>query len=117
MSRDPRETAAFGPEDLAFNADGLIPAIVQERETGEALMLAWMDREALRRTLETKRTWFWSRSRCRLWMKGEESGNVQDVCDVRYDCDADTLLITVTAAGPACHTGNKTCFYRSLLEG
>lgn len=102
-------------DDLAWGEDSLLPAIVQQKGTGEVLMLAWMDRTALERTLESGRTWFWSRSRRSYWMKGETSGNVQDVVGVRYDCDGDALLVTVEQRGDgACHTGERTCFYRSL---
>jgi phosphoribosyl-ATP pyrophosphohydrolase/phosphoribosyl-AMP cyclohydrolase len=94
----------------------LIPAIVQDVNTREVLMLAYMNEEALRRTLETRRSWFWSRSRQELWCKGETSGNKQFVKEVRYDCDEDTILLLVEQIGPACHTGHRTCFYRSLLE-
>jgi phosphoribosyl-AMP cyclohydrolase / phosphoribosyl-ATP pyrophosphohydrolase len=101
--------------DLRWGETGLLPAIVQQRGSGEVLMLAWMDRTALERTLETGRAWFFSRSRQAYWMKGESSGNVQDVSEVRYDCDADALLITVEQRGDgACHTGERTCFYRAL---
>jgi phosphoribosyl-AMP cyclohydrolase len=111
-----RERDDLTVENLSWPQGGLIPAIVQQHDTGEVLMLAWMDREALRRTLAESRTWFWSRSRQAYWAKGETSGNVQRVIEVRYDCDADTLLVEVDAAGPACHTGEKTCFYRTLRE-
>jgi len=94
----------------------LIPAIVQDVNTKEVLMLAYMNEEALRRTLETKRSWFWSRSRQELWCKGETSGNKQFVKEVRYDCDEDAILLLVEQVGPACHTGQRTCFYRSLLK-
>ena len=100
--------------DLAFNADGLIPCIVQDAESGEVLMMAWMNAESVRLTLEQRTTWFWSRSRGQLWHKGETSGNVQQLVELRYDCDADCLLARVIPAGPACHTGNATCFYRVL---
>lgn len=110
-----RERDALGVAELSYGPDGLIPAIVQEVGTGCVLMMAWMNEEALSRTLETRRTWFWSRSRERFWMKGEESGNVQEVVDLRYDCDADALLVLVHVAGPACHTGEHSCFYRSLM--
>lgn len=104
-------------EDLSqirYDANGLVPAIIQDTFTNEVLMLAYMNSESLARTLETGETWFWSRSRAQLWHKGETSGNVQRVVDVRLDCDADTLLIRVQPAGPACHTGNRTCFYQEL---
>jgi phosphoribosyl-AMP cyclohydrolase len=110
-----RERDALQPGELAWPENGLLPAIVQESATREVLMLAWMDREALRRTLDSGRTQFWSRSRQAYWMKGETSGNVQDVDEVRYDCDADALLVLVTQRGEgACHTGERSCFYRTL---
>lgn len=93
---------------------GLIPAIVQEASSKEVLMMAYMNREALERTVSSGYTWFYSRSRGQLWQKGETSGNVQKVIEIRYDCDRDTLLVLVEAAGPACHTGRNTCFYRNL---
>lgn len=101
---------------LTFDENGLIPAIVQDAHTGEVLMLAYMNREALRLTLETGETWFWSRSRRQLWHKGATSGNIQHVVEIRYDCDGDSLLIRVTPAGPACHTGQRTCFFRTLTS-
>ena len=91
--------------DLTYNEAGLIPCIVQDANTHEVLMMAWMNEEAVRRTLEEKTTWFWSRSRNKFWHKGEESGNTQELVDLRYDCDEDTLLALVNPAGPACHTG------------
>ena len=102
------------PDVLRFDADGLIPAVVQEAETGECLMVAWMNREALDRTLSTGLTHFWSRSRKTLWRKGETSGNDQHVHRVYVDCDADTLLVQGHAEGVACHTGNRACFFRRL---
>ena len=99
---------------LTFDDKGLIPCIVQQHDTGEVLMMAWMNEESVRLTLETGTTWFWSRSRGMLWNKGETSGNFQHVKELRYDCDADCLLALVDSPGPACHTGNRTCFYRSL---
>jgi phosphoribosyl-AMP cyclohydrolase len=111
-----RERDDLRVDDLSWPADGLIPAIVQQRDTRDVLMLAWMDREALRRTLADGRTWFWSRSRQAYWAKGETSGHVQHVIEVRYDCDADALLVLVDAAGPACHTGETTCFYRTFRD-
>jgi len=101
-------------DDLKFNADGLIPAIVQDADSGEVLMMAWMNAEAVQRTLTSGETWFWSRSRRTLWHKGETSGNRQRVVEVRVDCDADVLLVRVRPAGPACHTGHRSCFYRAL---
>ena len=99
-------------ENLKYDASGLIPAIVQDAETNEVLMMAYMNEESLRLTLEKGETYFWSRSRQELWHKGATSGNVQSVVDVRVDCDADTLLIRVNPAGAACHTGERSCFYR-----
>ena len=100
--------------EIKYDANGLIPAIVQDASTNEVLMLAYMNAESLRLTIETGETWFWSRSRRELWHKGATSGNVQTVVEVRVDCDEDTLLIRVQPAGPACHTGNQTCFYRTM---
>lgn len=102
------------PEQLSFDERGLAPAVVQDAATGEVLMLAWVDAEAVRRTLETKTTWFWSRSRAEYWNKGATSGNTQKVIEVRYDCDADAVLVRVEPAGPACHTGERSCFYRTF---
>ncbi|HAW60608.1 MAG TPA: phosphoribosyl-AMP cyclohydrolase, partial [Actinobacteria bacterium] len=102
--------------ELKFNEDGLIPAIVQDFKTGEVLMLAYMNQESLRRTLESGETWFWSRSRQELWHKGITSGNVQKVKEIRYDCDEDTLLVLVEQIGVACHTGKRSCFYRMLVK-
>ncbi len=104
-------------ENVTYTADGLVPAIVQERSTGRVLMMAWMNDESLQRTLETGRTWFWSRSRQEYWCKGETSGNRQFVRDAYYDCDGDTLLFVVDQEGDgACHTGAFTCFFRSFGE-
>lgn len=97
-----------------FEKTPLIPAVVQETGTGEVLMLAYMNEESLRRTLETGTTWFYSRSRQKLWHKGETSGHVQRVLRVTADCDLDTLLVEVEQTGPACHTGNKTCFFNTV---
>ena len=104
-------------EEIKFHGNGLVPAIVQDVETNEVLMLAYMNAESLRLTLERGETWFWSRSRRELWHKGATSGNVQKVVEIRVDCDADALLIRVQPAGPACHTGERSCFYRGLVEG
>ena len=104
-------------QHLNFDEQGLIPAIVQDEQTREVLMVAYMNSESLSRTLQTGETWFWSRSRQALWHKGETSGNVQQVVDLRLDCDGDALLVLVRPQGPACHTGERTCFYRSTLEG
>ena len=99
---------------LAFDERGLIPAIVQDATTGEVLMVAWMNAEALQLTQETGEAHFWSRSRQELWHKGATSGNVQYVREIWVDCDADVLLLKVKPAGPACHTGKRSCFYRRL---
>src|SRR5580765_1869289 len=101
-------------DKLKFNAEGLIPAIVQEQKTGRVVMMAWMNRASLESTLKTGKTHFWSRSRQKYWMKGEESGNTQTVKDVAFDCDGDTLLIQVEQNGPACHEGYNSCFFRSV---
>ena len=106
--------AVEAPEDLAFGPDGLLPAIVQDANTKDVLMLGYADAEAVRRTIDTKTTWFWSRSRREYWNKGATSGNTQAVVEIRYDCDADTLLVLVDPAGPACHTGERSCFFRKL---
>ena len=103
-------------ETLKYNPDGLIPAVVQDVKTGEVLMAAWMNAQALALTRQTGEAHFWSRSRGRLWHKGETSGNVLRVVEVRVDCDADTLLLRAQPAGPACHTGERSCFYRTLGE-
>ncbi len=99
---------------IFFAKNELIPAVIQDAETREVLMLAYMNAESLRLTLESGETWFWSRSRGELWHKGASSGHIQRVREVRYDCDCDTLLITVDQTGAACHTGNKSCFYRKI---
>ncbi|WP_130873982.1 phosphoribosyl-AMP cyclohydrolase [[Pseudopropionibacterium] massiliense] len=105
-------------EDVAarvrFNADGLVPAVVQDVSSGQVLMLAWMDEEALARTLTSRRATYWSRSRQVYWVKGETSGNVQRVVSVHLDCDGDTVLLRVEQTGVACHTGNPTCFFTEL---
>ena len=101
---------------LRYDANGLIPAIVQDSDTRQVLMMAWMNAQSIRETLERQETVFWSRSRESLWHKGATSGNVQRVVEMRVDCDADTLLILVVPAGPACHTGAVSCFYRTVNE-
>lgn len=100
-------------EQLKFDTNGLIPAIIQERKSGRVLMMAWMNRASIEKTVETGKTHFWSRSRQKFWMKGESSGHVQDVKDISFDCDGDTLLIQVEQVGAACHEGYHSCFYRS----
>lgn len=103
-------------EDLNFDSNGLITAIIQDVSTKEVLMVAYMNEESLHKTIETGQTWFFSRSRNELWHKGETSGNFQQVKGIRYDCDGDALLIEVEPQGPACHTGERSCFYRSVVE-
>jgi phosphoribosyl-AMP cyclohydrolase len=113
MDETSPESAALHPDiatQLKRNAQGLVPAVVQQHDTGEVLMLAWMDDEALRRTLSTGRATYWSRSRAEYWVKGATSGNFQHVKSVALDCDGDTLLVKVDQTGPACHTGTHTCF-------
>jgi phosphoribosyl-AMP cyclohydrolase len=101
---------------LHFDANGLIPAIAQQHDTGEVLMLAWMNADAIADTLRTGRVCYWSRSRGALWRKGETSGQLQHLVDMRFDCDADALLLLVDQTGVACHTGRRTCFYRAIRE-
>ena len=101
-------------DKLKFNSDGLIPAIIQDASNGEVLMMAWMNRASLEKTVETGKTWFWSRSRQKYWMKGESSGHTQTVKDVAFDCDGDTVLIKVEQVGAACHEGYRSCFFRSV---
>ena len=103
-------------EKLKFNAEGLIPAIIQEQSTGRVLMMAWMNEESIRRSIEQGKTIFWSRSRKTYWVKGESSGNVQLIKNVAFDCDGDTLLFQVEQTGAACHEGYKSCFFRSVKE-
>ncbi len=105
-------------DDVKFDEKGLVPAIIQDFETGEVLMLAYMNKESLQKTIETKTTWFYSRSRQQLWNKGETSGNTQAVKKLRYDCDGDALLVEVIQTGNACHTGERSCFFKEMeLEG
>ena len=99
-----------------FSKSKLIPAVVQDKDTGEVLMLAYVNEQALELSIDTGTTWFYSRSRDRLWNKGETSGNNQHISQILVDCDEDTLIFKVTPAGPACHTGNRTCFYRMINE-
>jgi phosphoribosyl-AMP cyclohydrolase len=103
-------------EKLKFNSDGLIPAIIQEQSTGRVLMMAWMNRESIEKTVELGKTVFWSRSRQKYWIKGETSGHFQQVKDIAFDCDGDTLLIQVEQTGAACHEGYKSCFFRSIRD-
>lgn len=104
-------------DKIKWNDDGLVPAVVQDARDGRVLMLAWMNQASLEKTLETRRTWFWSRSRKKFWMKGESSGHVQVVRDVAIDCDGDTLLLQVEPVGPACHEGFRSCFFRAHEPG
>ncbi len=101
-------------DQLKFNQDGLIPTIIQDAANGRVLMMAWMNRASLEKTLETGQTWFWSRSRQKYWMKGETSGHTQAVKEVSFDCDGDTLLMKVEQIGAACHEGYRSCFFRSV---
>ncbi|MEC0241394.1 bifunctional phosphoribosyl-AMP cyclohydrolase/phosphoribosyl-ATP diphosphatase HisIE [Paenibacillus dokdonensis] len=103
-------------EKIIFDAEGLVPAIVQDAASKEVLMMAYMNKESLKRSIESGETWFWSRSRQELWHKGATSGNTQKIVSAHYDCDGDTLLFLVKPAGPACHTGETTCFYRGITS-
>lgn len=103
-------------DQLQFNSDSLIPAIAQQHDTGEILMMAWMNDDSLRETLDTNQVCYWSRSRGRLWRKGETSGQTQTLIDFRWDCDADTLLLMVDQSGVACHTGRRNCFFNAVRE-
>jgi phosphoribosyl-AMP cyclohydrolase len=104
-------------ESLCFDANGLVPAIAQQHDTGEVLMMAWMNREAVAETLTTGRVCYWSRSRGRLWRKGETSQQIQYLKEFRLDCDGDTILLLVGQEGVACHTGRRACFYRAVRDG
>lgn len=107
----------FDPETLTFNSDGLLPAIAQDAESGEVLMLAWMNAEAVRQTLETKCVTYWSRSRQEFWVKGKTSGHTQALVSMAVDCDRDCLLVKVNQIGAACHTGRQSCFYTDVTTG
>jgi len=109
--------AAFDPASLKFNADGLIPAIAQQHDTGEVLMLAWMNAASIEETLKGGRVVYWSRSRGEFWRKGDTSGHVQRLVELRFDCDRDALLLLVDQTGPACHTNRRNCFYTAVREG
>jgi phosphoribosyl-AMP cyclohydrolase len=102
---------------IRFDENGLVPAIAQQHDTGEVLMMAWMNRAAVDETLQTRRVTYWSRSRQSLWRKGESSGQIQRLIDMRVDCDADTLLLLVDQTGVACHTGRRSCFFRAIRGG
>jgi len=107
----------FDPDTLVFNAQGLIPAIAQDHLSGEVLMMAWMNADAVRRTLESGRVTYWSRSRASFWEKGLTSGHVQRLIELRVDCDRDCLLVVVGQTGPACHTNRRSCFYTKVEDG
>ena len=108
---------SFDPATLRYDDRGLLPAVAQDHATGEVLMLAWMNAEAVARTLETGRVTYWSRSRQAFWVKGETSGHVQRLVEMRVDCDRDCLLVRVEQAGPACHTGRRSCFFTAIRDG
>ena len=110
-------TTAFDPATLRYNEAGLVPAIAQDVASGEVLMMAWMNQQAVAQTLATGRVTYWSRSRQAFWVKGETSGNVQELVSLRVDCDRDCLLMQVRQTGPACHTGRRTCFYTEVVDG
>lgn len=107
----------FDPATLRYDANGLIPAIAQDAANGDVLMMAWMNAEAVARTLETGRVTYWSRSRQAFWIKGETSGHVQKLVEMRVDCDRDTLLVLIEQTGPACHTNRRSCFFTALRDG
>lgn len=108
---------SFDPATLKYSDQGLIPAIAQDHESGEVLMMAWMNAEAVARTLATGKVTYWSRSRQAFWVKGESSGHVQELVDFRVDCDRDCLLVLVRQTGPACHTNRRSCFYTAVRDG
>jgi len=110
-----RKKIKFSLKDLKFSRQGLIPAIIQDYKTGDVLMLAYMNKMSLQRSLNLGKTCFWSRSRKKYWIKGETSGNWQFIKSISYDCDMDALLIKVRQVGVACHTGNRSCFYRRII--
>ena len=111
------DVISFDPETLLYNDAGLIPAIAQDEASGEVLMMAWMNAEAVARTLASGRVTYWSRSRSAFWVKGESSGHVQELVDLRVDCDRDCLLVVVRQTGPACHTNRRSCFYTAVRDG
>lgn len=108
---------SFDASTLKYDTNGLVPAIAQDAATGEVLMMAWMNRQAVERTLASGRVTYWSRSRQSFWIKGESSGHVQELVDLRVDCDRDCLLVTVRQTGPACHTNRRSCFYTAVRDG
>ncbi|WP_146585517.1 phosphoribosyl-AMP cyclohydrolase [Puniceibacterium confluentis] len=107
---------SFDPSTLVYDARGLIPAIAQDEASGEVLMMAWMNAESLARTIESGRVTYWSRSRSSFWVKGESSGHVQELVDLRIDCDRDCLLVIVRQTGPACHTNRRSCFFTAVRD-
>ena len=113
----PAKGRAFDPGSLTFNDAGLLPAIAQDADTSQVLMLAWMNAESIERTLATGRVTYWSRSRQSFWVKGDTSGHTQELVDLRVDCDRDCILVLVRQIGPACHTGRKSCFYTAVRDG
>ena len=108
---------AFDPATLKFNDQGLVPAIAQDHGTGDVLMMAWMNAESVAQTLATGNVTYWSRSRSSFWVKGESSGHVQELVEIRVDCDRDCLLLLVDQVGPACHTNRQSCFYTAVRDG
>ena len=114
MSKEDKETIGRLLDQLTFNNEGLIPAIAQQFDSGEVLMLAWMNPESIEATLKEERVVYWSRSRGKLWRKGETSGHVQTLMEFRWDCDSDTILLQVDQSGVACHTGSRNCFFNSI---
>ena len=117
MSKDAPAAAAEVLTAVAFDANGLVPVIAQQHDTGEVLMMAWMNREAIAETLRSGQACYWSRSRNRLWRKGEKSGQSQRLVELRIDCDNDTVLLLVDQTGVACHTGRRSCFFRAVRDG
>lgn len=117
MSDEISDRVRFDPATLTYNDAGLIPAIAQDEVSGDVLMMAWMNAESVARTLASGRVTYWSRSRAAFWVKGETSGNVQELVELRLDCDRDCLLVVVRQHGPACHTGRRSCFYRAVRGG
>ena len=117
MTTEPPAALAPVLDAIVFGADGLVPAVAQQHDSGEVLMLAWMNREAVAETLRTGRVCYWSRARGRLWRKGETSGQIQQLVELRLDCDGDALLLRVDQTGVACHTGRRSCFFRAVRDG
>ncbi len=111
------DTVTFDPSNLRYNEAGLIPAIAQDHASGEVLMMAWMNQQAVERTLETRRVTYWSRSRQAFWIKGETSGHIQELVDFRFDCDRDCILVVIRQTGAACHTNRRSCFYTAARDG